>query len=408
MASSGCPVPHHVRDELVRTFDYKSDPRIAHDFWKLAADMADQPEIFWSTSLGGYWVVAGAEAYAELTLRTDLFSNRDMIPPPRGDIQQGIVMIPHSLDPPEHTKYRKEMMSRMFSARALSFLDEEAPAICKRITDEFAHLGKCDFIEAFARRVPIDLFLSMMGAEPARREEFLYWVQKFFRAVTTEDTREAFGLAFPFVSRWLDEQKARGDNQSHLYGAMQECRIDGRSLTFEEMHSMTLMLFIGGLDTVVSQLSHVACFLAENPSHRQSLIDEPARIPAAVEELLRRFGISNSFRNTTQDVVFRGVQFKKGDMVLLVTPFANLDRRVFKDPLKVDFDRAGRKHWAFGNGAHLCIAAHFARVVVRAAVAEITPRLPDLRLAPGAKPKVLSGGTYAIPYLPLEWTPRAA
>ena len=39
-------------------------------------------------------------------------------------------------------------------------------------------------MSAFARRLPVDHLLVMMGAPPERRDAFVSWVNKTFRAVT--------------------------------------------------------------------------------------------------------------------------------------------------------------------------------------------------------------------------------
>jgi cytochrome P450 len=368
--------------------------------------MADKPEIFWTTANGGHWVAASAAAYDEINDRPDLFSSAiGVIPAPT----EPIWLIPATLDPPEHTKYRKEMTRAMFSARALANIEADLTLICKAIADEFAHLGACDFVEAFARRLPVDHFLVMMGAPPDRRDDFLHWVGKFFRATNPDDLAEGTRLCDAFVEDWLDRQFATGTNQGQLFKAMLELEIDGRSLTRAEMHSITAMLFLGGLDTVVSQLSHIMNFLAESDAHRQFLMDHPERLSSAMEELLRRFGITVTARVVAKDIAFRGVQMKQGDLVLMTTPFPNLDRRAFKNPLKVDFNRSKRvRHWGFGNGPHICIGAHLARTQIRIALAELLPRIGhDLRVAPDAKIEIRSGGTFCMTTLPLLWTPIA-
>jgi cytochrome P450 len=399
MIEQKCPM--HVEPTLVRHYDYLHDPRIAYDFWQMCAGMADQPEIFWSPAYGGYWVVTGAEAFEEGTSRTDLFSSVDMGPPP---VAQPFNMIPLNLDPPEHTKYRREMMARMFSVRALGNLEGEVTEICRAIIAEFINKGACDFLAAFARRLPVDLFLSLMGEPPARREAFLYWVEKVFGSTNPDEARESFVLANRFTEEWLDVQLRLRSNQGRLFRALREFKVDGKDLTRAEMHLLTMMLFVGGLDTVVSQLTHFMKFFAENPAHRQILIDHPERISDAVEELLRRFGIAPAYRRVAKDEVFRGVHFKKGEVVMFSTPFANLDRRVFGSPLEVDFDRPNaRSHWAFGNGPHFCPGAYLARTELRIALKELLPRTPNLRLAAGAKPRMCTTGTYRLTSLPIEW-----
>ena len=399
MSTQKCPL--HVDPALVRHYDYLHDPRILYDFWQMSADMADQPEIFWSPAYDGYWVVTGADAFEEGMTRTDLFSSVDMGPPP---VAQPFNMIPLNLDPPEHTKYRKEMMMRMFSVRALGNLEEEVTGICRAIIAEFINDGACDFLAAFARRLPVDMFLSLMGEVPERRESFLYWVEKVFGSTNPDEATESFALANQFTDEWLDSQRRLHANQGRLFKALMDFKVDGKDLTRSEMHLLTMMLFVGGLDTVVSQLTHFMKFFAENPAQRQMLTDHPEHIPDAVEELLRRFGIAPAYRRVAKDEVFRGVQFKKGEVVMFSTPFANLDRRVFDNPLQVDFDRPNaRAHWAFGHGPHLCAGAYLARTELRVSLQELLPRMPNLRMTPGAKPQMCTTGTYRLSSLPLEW-----
>jgi cytochrome P450 len=167
---------------------------------------------------------------------------------------------------------------------------------------------------------------------------------------------------------------------------------------------MGLMLFLAGLDTVTSAMSHVVHFLAASAPHRRELLEDPALIPEAVEELLRRFGIASIGRITAQDCEFHGVQFRKGDMVLYSTPMLSLDGTRFADPLRVHFRRDNRRqHLAFGTGPHLCAGHLLARIELRVMIEELLPRLPNLRLQPGARLAYESGGTLALKSLPIAW-----
>ena len=167
---------------------------------------------------------------------------------------------------------------------------------------------------------------------------------------------------------------------------------------------MSLMLFLAGLDTVTSAMSHIMHFMASSPMHRQQLADEPTLLPEAVEELLRRFGISSIPRKVERDIEFHGVTFKKGEMVLYSLPMLSLDARRFQNADQVDFRRKDKKgHLAFGTGPHLCAGHHLARLELRVMLEETLPVLPNLRVRPNTQLHYSLGGTMVLDSLPLVW-----
>ena len=100
------------------------------------------------------------------------------------------------------------------------------------------------------------------------------------------------------------------------------------------------------------------------------------------------------------------VEIKEGEMILFSTSIVGLDETRFKNPLEVDFRRAGLKKdsLAFGTGVHMCSGHHLARAELRITLEEVLPRLKNLRVASGAEIDYASGGTVTIAGpLPLEW-----
>jgi cytochrome P450 len=146
----------------------------------------------------------------------------------------------------------------------------------------------------------------------------------------------------------------------------------------------------------------MVAFLAEHPDHRQQLVDDPSRIPAAVEELLRWLSpVMVVPRTAAQDITLHDVEIKAGDSVTLVLGAANGDDAEF-GRTAVDFDRDPNKHVAFGGGHHLCLGAHLARLELRIALEELHLRIPDYRLADGAEVHY-STGIRQAEHLPLVW-----
>ena len=402
-AASGVGIPAHVPPDLVMDFDFRNDPRLRADPWSVFNAMNDKPDIFFSPALGGYWVVTRAELVAEVMRRYDLFSVRNIGIPV---VQGAPVVIPNNLDPPVHAKYRRILSQQMFSPQALGSVEQDSRQLTRTLLERFERSGACEFVEAYARPLPVLSFLQMMDLPSERLPEFMSWIRGIFHSAATEERAAGFQHAHQFLSHWLDERMTGPLPVvgGHMLAALLTAQVDGRRLTKDEMLSIALMLLVGGLDTVTSQMTHIVRFLAESPPHRQRVIDDPACIPDALEELLRRFGISNIARTVARDCTFHGVALKEDDSILCSTPIANLDARVFPAPLAVDFDRPNRKdHWAFGAGIHLCPGAYLARVQIRVMLEEVLPRLPHVRLAPRATIEYVSGGTLAIKALPLVW-----
>ena len=162
-------------------------------------------------------------------------------------------------------------------------------------------------------------------------------------------------------------------------------------------------MFFGGLETVSSALAFIVLFLARNPGHRQQLIDDPALVPDATEEFLRRFGILNLARITTRETQFRGITIAPDEQVLLPLHLASLDDRKFPDPLAVDFLRKRAAHYTFGTGVHRCLGSNLARPEIRIFIEEWLRRIPDFSVDPDDAPVGKSGVAMTMLRVPLVW-----
>ena len=141
---------------------------------------------------------------------------------------------------------------------------------------------------------------------------------------------------------------------------------------------------------------------------RRQLFENPALIPAAAEELIRRHQLTNLGRVVVRDVEYKDVQFKAGDFVLAIFALAGLDERRYPDPMTVDFNRADKKHLAFGTGPHQCIGSFLARTEIRVFLSEWLKRIPDFEVKSGDEPIMQLGKSSRVSYLPLTWDPQLA
>ena len=166
-----------------------------------------------------------------------------------------------------------------------------------------------------------------------------------------------------------------------------QAEIDGERMSDEHLLQEGLLILVGGNETTRHVITGGAEALCRNPDQRRLLLDDPRRIPVAVEEMLRWVTpIQNMNRTATRDVVLHSETIREGEKVLLLYPSANRDEAVFADPFRFDVTRDPNPHLAFGFGAHFCLGASLARLELRVLFEELLPRLPDLRLVSDEPP----------------------
>jgi cytochrome P450 len=207
-----------------------------------------------------------------------------------------------------------------------------------------------------------------------------------------------------YTERLIERHRATpGDDLvDHLIQA-RDC--DDR-LSEAELVSMTRGLIVAGNETIANALSRLLLVMLMRRPIWEQIVDDPAIIPASVEELLRlnppgRIGL---LRMATEDVEIPSGTVKAGQGVLSPLIAAGHDPEVFPDPEEFVLGRAGN-NLVFGAGAHYCLGAHLARVQLQEAIAALAERLPSLRLAVPPEELPWSSGLWAVSLrgLPVAW-----
>lgn len=391
--------PPHVPDDLVYEFDfyhpdgYEDDVHLA---WKRVQDR--MPDIFWTRHYGGHWVALRADDIKHMQQDYEHFSHREMFLP-LGSIP---FQLPVQLDPPAHTPYRRLFMPA-FLPRALEAVDKKARAVAIELIEQIAPRGECEFVAEFAGAMPIIAFLTMMDL-PQEDYQRLRGYAIYMSKPIHPKSKESWAAISQYIAEWIERRrKAPGDD---LISRIIDGRIEGRPLDENEVFNLCLLMLGGGLDTVVSMTTFMANFLARNPAHRRQLIERPELVDAAVEEFVRRFGTTNTARQITRDMSYKGVRFAKNDMIVLANPLHGMDERENPDPLAVDFERRQRSHATFGTGPHTCPGAVLARRELKIFLQEWLKRIPDFRIKPGTRPVFTTGIVNALTELRLEWRVR--
>jgi cytochrome P450 len=318
-------------------------------------------------------------------------------------------MIPQQIDPPAQTRYRK-LLDPLFSRKRTLQLEPEVRRQANLLIDKFIDDGECEFDRAFAIPLPCSVFLRLLGLPYEDLEMFLEIKDGIIRPnMKTQDLeemvqvrKEAGRKSYEYFEKEIDARQAkpRGDD---LLDAFLSFEIDGEKLSRNEILDICFLTLIAGLDTVTATLGCDVAFLASNPAQRRKLVDNPALIPGAVEELLRwETPVIAVPRKLTRDITVGGLELKQGELVTLLLGAANLDDAQFDAADAVNFERERNRHLAFGGGPHRCLGSHLARMELRVALEEWHRRIPDYQVKPGETP-TYSVGIREVQYLPLVW-----
>src|SRR5262245_3330704 len=317
-------------------------------------------------------------------------------------------MIPQQVDPPRQTRYRK-ILDPQFSRKRMAELEPRVRTHARELIDAVIDRGECEFDSAFAIPLPCSAFLGLMGLPQEELSLFLELKDGIIRPPVEpadleagKEHRQKTGRRiYEYFEGLIDERLARprDDIMSYLVRA----EIDGEKLSRNEILDICFLFLLGGLDTVTATLGCSVAYLAENPEQRRHLVADAAKIPGAVEELLRwETPVMAIPRLALQDVTLAGKEIKKGELVTLLIGSANTDETAFPEADRVDFDREANRHIAFGAGPHRCLGSHLARMELRVALEEWHRRIPDYAIKPGEKP-VYTVGIREVRYLPLVW-----
>jgi cytochrome P450 len=366
-------------------FDH-TDPGWATDPFSIWADLGARCPVAHTDRYGGAWLPTRYEDISAIAYDTEHFSSQGVIvnharprmPAPIGPAP------PITSDPPFHQQARRLLLPA-FAPKAIAEWEPSTRALCGRLLDGLADHDLVDGAVDYAQHVPVDVIARMLGLPPGDGDLFRQFVRDVIESVFLPPGERA--ARFEAIGTYIDG--AVEDHIAHprddLIGYLLDVTVDGETLSPRHVRGTIELLLIAGVDTTWSAIGASIWHLANVPADRRRLVEEPALIPVAVEELLRAYAPVTMARLVARETELQGCPMKPGEWVLLPFPAANRDPAQFPDADRVVIDRATNPHAAFGLGIHRCIGSNLARLEVRVAVEEWLAHFPDFELAdPGA------------------------
>jgi cytochrome P450 len=323
------------------------------------------------------------------------------------------------IDNPRHDQLRR-IVQRTFLPRAIARLEDDVRRVVTGLVDRFADAGTADLAQDLSWPIPYAVFFDVLGLPESGsdRADLIRWSHGL--KDRDDDDPRLTPVAFDALHNTKDylaealmdrRRSPRGDLLSTLVTAAVE---DHAGTAFappvidrhSEVTGLAFVLFMAGVESTAALLS--TCFreLAAHPDQRRALVEDPSRIPAAVEESLRYDApLQVAGRTTTRDVELHGTTIPAGQRVFLVYGSANRDERQYDDPDRFDVFREQKRHMSFSEGLHGCLGAPLARLEARIALEVALPRLGDYEISGPMRLYRSTPNMRVLDALPISFTP---
>jgi cytochrome P450 len=312
---------------------------------------------------------------------------------------------PLDMEGPQHRLWR-QLMLRTFTPKSVERLRPFLRAEADALIDAFLPAGRCEFIGAFARKLPSTGLCELIGVPHEDRDSFSGWADTIglgFNMAVLPSRIADVDAALVSLLAYADELIAarRRDPKDDLVTRLAQSVNEAQGITEDMIRVSVSGLVFAGHETTKNQLGWMIAILSEVPSEWDRVALEPARAADVIEEVLRfRSTAANIGRLALEDVEICGERIAKGSSLLASLWSANRDARAFPEPdrIAVDANRDGVQI-AFGQGAHHCLGAALARAELQESLIALAQRMTCPKLEPGAEylPPIGINGPTALP-----------
>lgn len=319
----------------------------------------------------------------------------------------------YNVEPPAHTRFRT-LIGEYFSPRNLRALEPAVRRTADRLAQAISGAGAADLLQEFAYPLPMTVICDIIGIPEADRAQVKEWNNQWLALqVVPLPAEQQVHCARSVVAyeRYVlgllrERRNAPADD---LLTVLANAAAEEEPVCAVEDAVVALRVMIAaGHETTTNLIGNSVWHLLADRTLWESLVRDPALIPAAVEEGLRfDSSVQGAPRVATEAVKVGGTEIPAGGQVRVMFAAAGRDPAWVEDPDTFRLDRQGPpRHLGFGHGIHFCVGAQLARLETRIALETLTGRFPALRLDEGFTPQHLPGGFVfrGLSALPVVWS----
>ncbi len=339
-----------------------------------------------------WWLVTRHADVREISRKPELFSSEPLGPWHVFEYHFSM----QAMDGERHHRNRN-VVSRAFTPRLVAMLTERAERYADEAIDALAGRRSAEFVSNLAVPVPLRIIADMLGVADSDLEQFRKWSDAMIDAGgghaedgTLGDTQRMLGDFLVYLTEAVVRRRAEPSDD--ILSRIVEAGDAGVLDDAQRLHRLE-----------GDEVRDFALF--EHPEERARLSSNAAAWETAPDEILRWTSPVRAMRRVAlRDTSLHDRKILEGQSVVMVYASANRDEAVFDEPHRFRVDRDPNEHLAFGFGPHYCLGANLARMEIRTVLRKILQRLPEIRLAEGAKPlQTQSALIDGLDELPVEW-----
>jgi len=375
-----CPVTDLATDYDMFDPDYLRDPYSA---W---AELRETCPIAHTERYGGSWLPTRYDDLQAMAKMVPVLSSKSpiVIDMPEALVKEDATgynaASPISADPPEQSWTRRALLPH-FTPKGIAADREYTERLCHELIDGFIDEGRCDAAVDYAQQIPPRVIAKKLGVDDGMVDEFIEWVRGVLElGLQQPELRAKYrDIIRTFFAAEVADRRA--NPKDDLITALCQTEHEGELLPDEVVVGMCNLQLVAGIDTTWSSIGSALWHFAGHEDDRRRMVAEPGLWDTAIEELLRFYAPVTMARNAAEDVEYGGVEFKKGDKILMNFPGANHDPDHFENAHEVQLDRQRNRHVAFGIGIHRCAGSNLARMEMEVALKSWFERIGEFTLS---------------------------
>jgi cytochrome P450 len=377
------------------TLEYRpDDPQVLADPFPLYRRMQDEDPCHWSPRLKA-WVLTRYEDVRSVCLDGGMSSDRlrpyfATLPPEEArrvaEIMKYLSLWMVFRDPPEHTRLRR-LTSKVFHVKSMHAMRPRIESLVRWLMDAIGERAAFDLVGDFAGPLPALVIMHMLGVpreELGRVKRLSDDMALFIGSARMSQEKYAIAEAATremasFFRSMIAARRAQP--QPDLLSELVALEDAGDRLSEDELVATCILLLFAGHETTTNHIANGLLALLRFPGEMARLRADTSLAPAAVEELLRYDGPNGAqVRIVREEHELHGKHLMPGERVFILLNAANRDPRAYADPDRLDLQRAGPPHLAFGFGLHICLGFPLARLEGQIALPAVLARWPGLEL----------------------------
>ena len=269
----------------------------------------------------------------------------------------------------------RHRLQRSITATAImpDALAEVAPFItsaAETLADQRCAKGRFEAVREFATILPVSIVIELVGLPDEGKEKMLEWAGATFNLFDgfNERSQASFEKLADLQAFLATHGNAEALQEGGLTKRIFE-QAPKKGFTREQSAQLMRDYINPSLDTTISAASFLAYYFATNPDQWEMVRADDQLVENAVEEVVRlTTPIRALSRYVAEDCTLHGASLRRGDRILAVYASANRDEQVFERADAFDVTRKTHKHLGFGQGVHMCMGMHLARLELAALV----------------------------------------